>query len=63
MLSNDHLYEELEKLDNLIKDDEDLATSEKAFIKSQTLIIKLLHNIRSNTFSMMKHMGLDTKKD
>ena len=52
MLSNKHIYEELQKIDEVIakvKDDE-----AKALLKSNTIIIKLLHNIRTNLVSMMK---------
>ena len=46
MLSNKHLYEELQGLEKTCNDCED--TTAKALLKSNILMIKLLHNMRTN---------------
>ena len=50
MITNEDLYKEIKKLDD-ISEDESFSIVERAFIKSQTLILKLLHNIRRNTYN------------
>lgn len=56
MLKNDDIYQEIEAMEKVrdgIKD-----STEKANLKAQILIIKLLHNIRTNMVTVMRHMGI-----
>jgi hypothetical protein len=56
MLANKHIYEEIKYIEDVrekIKDD-----YEKANLKAQVLIVKLLHNIRTNMVNVMKHQGI-----
>jgi len=46
MLSNKHLYEELQLLEATCSNCKDVTT--KALLKSNILMIKLLHNVRTN---------------
>ena len=55
MLANKHLYEEIEALE---KQCEQFGDYEKAMLKTQILILKLLHNIRTNQVSTMTSKGI-----
>ncbi len=57
MLSNKHIYEELNKIDEVIGKEKD--ESKKASLKGISILIKLLHNIRTNTVTVMKHFNIN----
>ena len=60
MLSNKNLYEEIEIIDNIdVTDDVAFKT---AVLKTGTLALKLLHNIRANSVALMKHAGVELFK-
>jgi hypothetical protein len=60
MLSNEDLYDELETIEKVR---EGLKSEfEKAQLKALVLGVKLLHNIRSNMVTIMKHQGIDLIK-
>lgn len=60
MLANSDIFEELE---NAEKVREGLKSDyEKASLKCLILIVKLLHNIRSNTVAVMKSQGIELIK-
>jgi len=60
MLSNEHIHEEIEKMEKTREaTDDDVA---KAIIKGNVLIIKLLHNIRTNMTEVMKAQGINLIK-
>lgn len=60
MLANEDIYEELEAIE-LMR--EGLKSEyEKAQLKLAILTVKLLHNIRSNMVTVMKHQGIDLIK-
>jgi len=60
MLSNEDLYDELETIEKVR---EGLKSEfEKAQLKALVLGVKLLHNIRSNMVTVMKHQGIDLIK-
>jgi len=60
MLSNRDLYDEIENIDNT-----DLTNDveyRKSVLKTGTLALKLLHNIRANSVALMKHAGVELFK-
>ena len=57
MISNVHLYEELKWLDGVCNKCSDETT--KALLKSNILVIKLLHNMRTNQALALKGSGID----
>jgi hypothetical protein len=60
MLKNDDIYSEIEALDAVI---EDLKSPyERSMLKSQTLVLKLLHNVRTNQTLLMKSQGVELRK-
>ena len=61
MLSNDAIYQEIEVMEKTraAKGTDDVS---KALIKGNVLIIKLLHNLRSNQVLIMKHEGIELQK-
>ena len=60
MLSNSHLYEELKKIDVAVKNEKD--SFKACVLKIGDLILKLMHNIRTNQVEMMKKMGIELLK-
>jgi len=60
MLANAHLHEELKKVENVIKNEKDSFKS--CVLKIGDLMLKLLHNIRTNQVEMMKKMGIELLK-
>jgi hypothetical protein len=60
MLSNSHLWEELKKIDATIKNEKDSFKS--CVLKIGDLMLKLMHNIRTNQVEMMKKMGIELLK-
>ena len=59
MISNDHLHDDLKTIEDAIK--KETNESAKATLIAQKLIVKLLHNIRTNSVIVMKHLGIDVK--
>lgn len=63
MISNKDLYDEIKKIDDTIEQD---AISDiefkKASLKAQTLNLKLLHNLRTNMVTVMKHNNIEFPK-
>lgn len=63
MISTPDLYKEINEVLDLIKKDEITEVENyKASLKLQTLNLKLLHNIRTNTVLVMKKFGIETVK-
>jgi hypothetical protein len=60
MLTTKDLNFELKKLNEVLRSDK-LSIYEKANLKAQTLILKLLQNIRANLVKSMLHAGIDLK--
>ena len=60
MLKNQDLYSEQEKIEQAIEEVENLF--QKTLLKVGSLMLKLLHNIRTNQTSMMNKMGADKVK-
>ena len=60
MIRTNDLYKEIEDVENTIKKD-NITVQEaiKKGLKLGTLILKLLHNVRSNTLQIMKKLGAD----
>lgn len=56
MLANQHIHEEIEEMEKIRANTKDDVA--KAMIKSNILIIKLLHNIRTNMTEVMKNQGI-----
>lgn len=59
MLSNKDLYKEIEQAEKVMNEEVDIAELTKILIKTNTLMLKLLHNIRVNMVLMMKHAGIE----
>jgi|WetSurSiteA1Bulk_404760.scaffolds.fasta_scaffold54611_2 hypothetical protein len=57
MLSNQHLYEELQQLEKICKKCPDEVT--QALLKSNIIMIKLLHNMRTNQVVSMRANDID----
>ena len=57
MISNKHLHQELEWLEGVCKKCTDDTT--KALLKSNVLIIKLLHNMRTNQALSLRGSGIE----
>jgi len=57
MLSNQHLFEELKWLDSVCNKCTDETT--KALLKSNILMIKLLHNMRTNQALSLRGSGIE----
>lgn len=63
MLSNKHLWEEIKEAENVIAQDKiDDVTFKKVQLKLDTLQLKLLHNLRTNTVAVMKHFKIEMIK-
>jgi hypothetical protein len=66
MISNEHLHEEYQKIEDILKKIEaGKATKEEiawATIKSTLLSAKLTHNLRTNSVAIMKKYGIELKK-
>ena len=60
MISNKDLYKEIEGMDVYIAAEKD--TYKKTVVKGLTLMIKLMHNIRTNTVAVMKHFKIELVK-
>ena len=63
MISNKDLYDEIKKIDETIEQ-EAISDIEfkKASLKAQTLNLKLLHNLRTNMVTVMKHNKIEFPK-
>lgn len=61
MLSNKNIYEDLKEVRQYLATEKD--PHKKAVVKNQILIIKLLHNLRTNTVAVMKHLKIDLVKE
>jgi hypothetical protein len=57
MLRNKDLYEEINQIDELIKQEKDIRW--KALLKIGTLGLKLLHNLRTNLVAIMEKLGAE----
>jgi hypothetical protein len=57
VISNKHLHEELQWLDSVCNKCQDDTT--KALLKSNILVIKLLHNMRTNQALALTGSGID----
>jgi hypothetical protein len=62
MLANKDLYGDMEKLEKLAENETDTATLLRAVLKAQMLTVKLLHNLRTNSVSVMKKYGIELVK-
>ena len=62
MLANRDLYDEIEAIQKGIDSDKKLSEFEKMQLKTQLLMLKLVHNIRTNTVAVMKHFQVDLVK-
>ena len=60
MISNKDLYKEIKLMDDFVAAEKDVY--KKTLIKGVTLVIKLLHNLRTNTVAVMKHQGIELIK-
>lgn len=60
MLSNEDLYDELEGIEATREGLKD--PYQKAMLKCSVLSVKLLHNIRSNMVTIMKHLNIELIK-
>ena len=60
MLSNRDLYAEIEAIEKRMESLDD--GSEKDALKIGTLQLKLLHNIRANTVTVMRHFNVELLK-
>ena len=58
MLSNKDLYKEIETAEKVMNESDDNVELTKILIKTNTLMLKLLHNIRVNMVLFMKHSGM-----
>ena len=62
MLSNKDMYLELDKIEAVLDELEKAGkTEEWAKLKATTLNVKLLHNLRTNMVTVMKHLGIELK--
>ena len=61
MISTADLYKELDNIKDVIAKEKD--EYQKALLKSNELIIKLLHNIRTNMVLVMDKMGVQKVKN
>ena len=59
MLVNKDLYDEIAKVQKAIDEDKTLSVFERMQLKTQLLMLKLLHNIRTNSVIVMKHLNID----
>ena len=57
MLSNKDIHEELDYIETVRQGSKDADV--QANLKALSLIIKLLHNIRTNIVTVMKHEGVE----
>jgi len=57
MLSNKHIHEEIKKIDEVI--DVEKNETAKANLKATSIVIKLLHNIRTNMVTIMRHFNIN----
>ena len=63
MISNKDLYDEIKKIDEVIDQDEITDIEfKKSSLKAQTLNLKLLHNLRTNMVTVMKHFKIEFPK-
>jgi len=62
MLANKDLYGDMEQLEKLAESEADTATLLRAILKIGLLQTKLLHNLRTNTVSVMKKYGIELVK-
>ena len=63
MISTEDLYSEINKIEDLLKQDNITELeSAKATIKLNVLQTKLLHNLRTNSVKIMKHFNIETVK-
>jgi len=60
MITNDDIFSEIEAMETVragLKSD-----YEKSMLKGEILMIRLLHNIRTNMVAVMKHQGIELVK-
>lgn len=63
MLTNKDLFEEIRNIENVIKElNEKGDIKDAAQLKVLTLMVKLLHNLRTNMVAVMKHLNVDLVK-
>lgn len=60
MLTTKALYQEIETIEKVIDAEKD--AYKKASLKAQVLVLKLLHNLRTNTVQFMKHFKIENVK-
>lgn len=60
MIKNDDIYSEITSIDEVINTLK--SPYERAMLKSQTLVMKLLHNIRTNQTAIMSAQGVALRK-
>jgi hypothetical protein len=60
MLANADIFDELEAIEKTREELKD--PYQKAQLKCSVLTVKLLHNIRSNMVTVMKHLGIELIK-
>lgn len=60
MISNKDLYKEIKVMDDYIATEKD--AYKKVMVKGVSLVVKLLHNIRTNTVAVMKHFKIELVK-
>lgn len=60
MISNKHLFEELKELEAVCKKTDN--EYERALLKSNILIVKLLQNVRTNQVLSLEGSGIDLIK-
>lgn len=59
MLANKDLYEEMQKMEAVVEELEKADKKvEAATLKSNILILKLLHSLRTNSVTLMRHNGI-----
>ena len=64
MISNKDLYDEIKKIDDVIAKDSPVSEDEyrRSNLKALTLLLKLAHNIRTNSVTVMKHFKIEFPK-
>ncbi len=60
MITTKALYSEIEAIEKVIEAEKDVY--KKASLKAQVLELKLLHNLRTNSMTIMKHFKIEGVK-
>lgn len=60
MITTNDLNKEIKILEDVVRTEKDI--NKKATLKSQVLILKLLHNIRTNIVKVMEHYSIEKVK-